>query len=121
MGSGCQINHKTFTNPAPTGFLPAPLNATAGVGELFAIKQSATGTNHPVAEVAAGAKENLPILERMGQGCDFLRVGHWTRLKIGRGGGRSGREWKDGGIEPVSINRQHSYEKFDFLQFARPV
>jgi hypothetical protein len=50
---GSQIWHKPAPNPSPTRLLAAPSQATTGPGELFTIKQTATGANHPKAVLTA--------------------------------------------------------------------
>lgn len=71
MRSGCHIQHKALANSAPTGFLTTPLQTAAGVGQLFAVEQATAGTNHPVIEVAAGARNNLTVFEQLRHGCDL--------------------------------------------------
>jgi len=57
--SGGQVRYKPFTNATPAGFLAAPLNATAGPGQLLSVKQPAAGANDPIGQVGTRALKDM--------------------------------------------------------------
>jgi len=84
MFFGGQIHDEAFANASPAWFFAAPLEATAGPGQLFAIEQAAARPNHAVAEVATGAKKDVPMLKRVKHGDQTGSRGVSKRLFVGR-------------------------------------
>lgn len=76
MLPGCQVNCKAPANTPPAWFFAPPLNSTTGPGQLFAIEQTAAGTNYLVAEVASRTRQHLPMVEGMGFNGHFFDGQH---------------------------------------------